>query len=143
MSRLAVGRPAGGDGRAGRQGAALDRQPVEPRRDGAALERDDLDELLLAVEHVVVAHERVHRLPEPEDRAVGPQAGLRLGRAGVGSQRVEALTIRRLADAVGVGTMTIYVYFRDKDELLDAAIDAASGRVSLTTTGRGETASSS
>jgi AcrR family transcriptional regulator len=36
-----------------------------------------------------------------------------------------ALTMRRLADELGVGTMTLYGYFRDKDELLDAVVDAA------------------
>jgi AcrR family transcriptional regulator len=33
--------------------------------------------------------------------------------------------MRRLADEVGVGTMTLYGHFRSKDELLDAVIDAA------------------
>jgi AcrR family transcriptional regulator len=35
------------------------------------------------------------------------------------------LSMRRLADHLGVGTMTLYGYFRSKDELLDAVIDAA------------------
>jgi AcrR family transcriptional regulator len=38
---------------------------------------------------------------------------------------LEALSMRRLADELGVGTMTLYGYFRSKDELLDAVIDAA------------------
>jgi AcrR family transcriptional regulator len=38
---------------------------------------------------------------------------------------LEALSMRRLADHLGVGTMTLYGYFRSKDELLDAVIDAA------------------
>jgi AcrR family transcriptional regulator len=38
---------------------------------------------------------------------------------------LEALSMRRLADRLGVGTMTLYGYFRSKDELLDAVIDAA------------------
>jgi AcrR family transcriptional regulator len=33
--------------------------------------------------------------------------------------------MRRLADHLGVGTMTLYGYFRSKDELLDAVVDAA------------------
>jgi AcrR family transcriptional regulator len=33
--------------------------------------------------------------------------------------------MRRLADHLGVGTMTLYGYFRSKDELLDALVDAA------------------
>jgi AcrR family transcriptional regulator len=38
---------------------------------------------------------------------------------------LEALSMRRLADRLGVGTMTLYGYFRGKDELLDAVVDAA------------------
>lgn len=38
----------------------------------------------------------------------------------------DRLTMRRLAAELGVGTMTLYGYFGDKDELVDAAIDAAS-----------------
>jgi AcrR family transcriptional regulator len=36
-----------------------------------------------------------------------------------------ALSMRRLAEHLGVGTMTLYGYFRSKDDLLDAVIDAA------------------
>jgi AcrR family transcriptional regulator len=38
---------------------------------------------------------------------------------------LEALSMRRLADQLGVGTMTLYGYFRSKEELLDAVVDAA------------------
>jgi AcrR family transcriptional regulator len=38
---------------------------------------------------------------------------------------LDALSMRRLADHLGVGTMTLYGYFRSKDELLDAVVDAA------------------
>jgi AcrR family transcriptional regulator len=38
---------------------------------------------------------------------------------------IEALSMRRLADELGVGTMTLYGYFRGKEELLDAVLDAA------------------
>lgn len=34
-----------------------------------------------------------------------------------------AFSMRRLADELGVGTMTVYGYFRSKDELLDALVD--------------------
>jgi AcrR family transcriptional regulator len=37
----------------------------------------------------------------------------------------DALSMRRLAADLGVGTMTLYGYFRSKDELLDAVVDAA------------------
>lgn len=33
--------------------------------------------------------------------------------------------MRRVAEVLGVGTMTLYGYVRSKDELLDAAVDAA------------------
>src|SRR5215213_7832595 len=38
---------------------------------------------------------------------------------------LEELSMRRLAGELGVGTMTLYGYFRSKDELLDAVVDAA------------------
>jgi AcrR family transcriptional regulator len=38
---------------------------------------------------------------------------------------LEALSMRRLADELGVGTMTLYGYFRSKSELLDALMDAS------------------
>jgi AcrR family transcriptional regulator len=38
---------------------------------------------------------------------------------------LEALSMRRLADQLGVGTMTLYGYFQGKDDLIDAVIDAA------------------
>ena len=44
---------------------------------------------------------------------------------------VEALTMRRLAAELGVGTMTIYGYFRDKDELLDLAVERGARRYEL------------
>jgi AcrR family transcriptional regulator len=38
---------------------------------------------------------------------------------------LEALTMQRLAERAGVGTMTLYGYFRNKDELLQAVVDVA------------------
>ena len=38
---------------------------------------------------------------------------------------LDAASMRRLAAELQVGTMTLYGYFRDKDELLDAVIEAA------------------
>ena len=40
---------------------------------------------------------------------------------------LDALSMRALADRLGVGTMTLYGYYRSKDELLDAVVDAAMG----------------
>jgi len=44
---------------------------------------------------------------------------------------VDALTMRRLASELGIGTMTLYGYFRTKDELLDAAADRAAEEISI------------
>jgi TetR/AcrR family tetracycline transcriptional repressor len=38
---------------------------------------------------------------------------------------LDALSMRRLSDTLGVGTMTLYGYFRNKDDLLDAVMDLA------------------
>ena len=38
---------------------------------------------------------------------------------------LESLSMRRLADELGVGTMTLYGYFRSKADLLDALMDAS------------------
>jgi AcrR family transcriptional regulator len=43
----------------------------------------------------------------------------------------EALSMRRLAEELAIGTMTLYGYFRDKDELLDAVVDAAAARIEI------------
>ena len=43
----------------------------------------------------------------------------------VDAHGVEALSMRRLATELGVGTMTLYGYFRSKDELVAAVVDAA------------------
>ncbi|MGA8118037.1 MAG: TetR family transcriptional regulator [Actinocatenispora sp.] len=40
-----------------------------------------------------------------------------------------ALTMRALAERLGVGTMTLYGYYRSRDELLDAVVDAATAGV--------------
>ena len=40
------------------------------------------------------------------------------------AEGLDALSMRTLAERLGVGTMTLYGYFRSKDELLDALVDA-------------------
>ncbi len=42
---------------------------------------------------------------------------------------LDALSMRRLGQELGVGTMTLYGYFRSKDELLDAVVDAGARRM--------------
>jgi AcrR family transcriptional regulator len=46
-------------------------------------------------------------------------------------QGTAALTMRRVAERLGVGTMTLYGYFPDKDTLLDAIIDATGAELVL------------
>jgi TetR/AcrR family tetracycline transcriptional repressor len=41
----------------------------------------------------------------------------------IDAQGVDGLTVRALAQALGVGTMTLYWYVRDKDEVLDLVAD--------------------
>ena len=48
------------------------------------------------------------------------------------SEGLEALNMRGLAERLGVGTMTLYGYFRNKEELLDALVDAAVMETTLT-----------
>jgi AcrR family transcriptional regulator len=43
------------------------------------------------------------------------------------SERIDSLTIRRLASELGVGTMTLYSYFRSKEEILDGVADYVLG----------------
>jgi AcrR family transcriptional regulator len=45
---------------------------------------------------------------------------------------LDAFSMRRLADHLSVGTMTLYGYFRGKSELLDAVMDEAAAEVDLT-----------
>jgi AcrR family transcriptional regulator len=40
------------------------------------------------------------------------------------AEGLDAVTMQRVASALGVGTMTLYGYFRSKEELLDAVVDA-------------------
>ncbi len=42
---------------------------------------------------------------------------------------LDALSMRRLADALGAGTMTLYGYFRNKSELLDGVMDHAAAEL--------------
>ncbi|MEU5553610.1 MULTISPECIES: TetR/AcrR family transcriptional regulator [unclassified Micromonospora] len=46
-------------------------------------------------------------------------------------ESIEALTIRRLAADVGSGAMTLYSYFRNKEEILDAIADHVLGGFTL------------
>jgi len=68
-----------------------------------------------------------------ETPAPGPQSRLGLSRQRILDVALsvldrdgwDRLTMRRLAEGLGVGTMTLYGYFRGKEELLDAVLDEA------------------
>jgi len=78
-------------------------------------------------------------MEKAQPRTVGSSTGRRRGRKPrfsreqlasaalelVDRDGLEALSMQRLAEIVGMGTMTVYGYFRSKDELLQAIVDAA------------------
>src|SRR5215211_5604006 len=49
----------------------------------------------------------------------------------------EALTMRGLAEELGMGTMSLYRYFPSKNDLMDAAIDVAAPEIELPEPGSG------
>ena len=59
------------------------------------------------------------------NRGLEPGAIARAALQMLDEEGIEALSMRRFADRLGVGTMTLYGYFRSKEELLDAAVSAA------------------
>jgi len=63
------------------------------------------------------------------------EAALRISDA---ENDLSGLTLRRLAAELGVGTMTLYSYFRGKDELLDAMADRVLGAMELPPAERAE-----
>lgn len=72
------------------------------------------------------------RTQEPTSRGRG-KPGLNVDRIVVAATRladsegIAALSMRRVADALGVGTMSLYTYVPGKGELLDLMVDAAYG----------------
>jgi TetR/AcrR family transcriptional regulator, tetracycline repressor protein len=79
---------------------------------------------------------RGERKGEP---SAGAEPGVRLSRERileaavkvVAREGLDALSMRRLAQELDVWPMSVYRYFRDKDELLDAVVGRAAERVSL------------
>src|SRR5271163_4622157 len=69
--------------------------------------------------------------PEPSSRKAGltrdqiAAAALRLA----DSEGLDALSMRRMASELGVGTMTLYYYVRTKDELLSLMHNALAGEL--------------
>jgi TetR/AcrR family transcriptional regulator, tetracycline repressor protein len=64
--------------------------------------------------------------PRPSRERIAEAALALLDREGL-----EGLTMRRVAAEAGLPTATIYGYFRDKDELVDAVIDLGASRSPL------------
>jgi AcrR family transcriptional regulator len=50
---------------------------------------------------------------------------------------LDAFSMRRLAEELGAGTMTVYGYFRSRDELLDAVVDRGGQSIGLITEAKG------
>lgn len=65
-----------------------------------------------------------HRVP-----GLTPELILEAAVAIVDTDGIDALTMRRLADQVEVGTMTLYGYFRTKEEILDGMADLILGHL--------------
>jgi AcrR family transcriptional regulator len=70
------------------------------------------------------------RKPGPEPRYTREQLARR-ALATMDTHGTEALTMRRLAEELGMGTMALYRYFPSKNDLMDAAIDLAAREIEL------------
>lgn len=67
----------------------------------------------------------------PVDTGLSREVIARAALSHVDAHGLEGLSMRRLARELSVGTMTLYGYFRGKDELLDAVVDVAMQDVDL------------
>jgi AcrR family transcriptional regulator len=70
------------------------------------------------------------RRPGPEPRFTREELA-RQALAIMDAHGSEALTMRRLAEELGMGTMALYRYFPSKNDLMDAAIEVAAPEVEL------------
>ncbi|MGV9212339.1 TetR/AcrR family transcriptional regulator [Micromonospora sp. RB23] len=74
------------------------------------------------------------RTREPTSRSAGQGLSVdRIVRAAIeiaDAEGLDALTMRRVAEALGVGTMSVYTYVPGKSELVDVMIDTAYGEMS-------------
>ncbi len=75
------------------------------------------------------------RAPDPARRGRGPQAGLDVGQVVAAAVRladaegIGAVSMRRIATALGVGVMTLYTYVPGKGELVDLMYDEVLGEL--------------
>lgn len=65
------------------------------------------------------------------ERRLSREAIAREALAFVDAQGLPALSMRRLAEELGVGTMTLYGYFAGKDDLLHAVVEAAASEYAI------------
>jgi AcrR family transcriptional regulator len=65
------------------------------------------------------------RLGLSRERIIGATAAV------LAEHGLPGLTMRAVAERLGTGTMTLYGYFRDKDELLDALIDSKTAELEI------------
>jgi TetR/AcrR family transcriptional regulator, tetracycline repressor protein len=77
--------------------------------------------------------------PGVRDRALSAEVIARQALALADERGLEKLTVRKLASALGIGTMTFYGYFRSKEEILDAMADEVLGSLALPEGEPGET----
>ncbi|NBE84957.1 TetR/AcrR family transcriptional regulator [Micromonospora rubida] len=73
------------------------------------------------------------RTREPTSRSAGPGLSVdRIVRAAIevaDAEGIDALTMRRVSEALGVGTMSVYTYVPGKAELLDVMVDTLYGEM--------------
>jgi AcrR family transcriptional regulator len=75
--------------------------------------------------------------PKPTAQARTPLSKERVLKAAVelaDRGGIESLTMRRLADALGVGVMSLYYYVPNKDELITGMVDIVFGEIELPST---------
>jgi AcrR family transcriptional regulator len=76
------------------------------------------------------------RRPGPEPRFTREELARRALEI-MDAHGTEALTMRRLAEELGMGTMALYRYFPSKNDLMDAAIEVAAPELELPERGAG------
>ena len=77
------------------------------------------------------------RAPQPRSGKLSRERIVEAALAVVEKDGLESLSMRRLAQELDVWPMSVYRYFRDKDELLDAVVDGAAEEVALPEVGGG------
>ncbi len=76
--------------------------------------------------------------PQPATQARAPLSKERVLRAAVAltaRDGIESLTMRKLADELGAGAMSLYHYVPNKEELLDGMVDIVFSEIELPSTG--------